>query len=91
MSRRPARRGFGQRKAKQTNERCAVGKPTDHTGKQELDRCWSGTGLESPVSDFARGRETERQRDRETERQRDRETERQSMAMFIADRPPSST
>ena len=38
---------------KQTNERCAAGKPTKHTGTQELDRCWSGTGLESPVSDFA--------------------------------------
>ena len=38
---------------KQTNERCAIGKPTDHTGKHELDRYWSGTGLESPVSDLA--------------------------------------
>ena len=38
---------------KQKNERCVLGKPTEHTGKQELDRCWSGTGLESPVSDFA--------------------------------------
>ena len=38
---------------KQTNERCAAGKPTEHTEKQELDRCWSGTGLESPFSDSA--------------------------------------
>ena len=36
------------------NEIC--GKPTHHTGKQELDRCWSGTGLESPFSDSARSR-----------------------------------
>ena len=38
---------------KQTNERCAVGKPKEQTRKQELDRCWSGTGLQSPSSDFA--------------------------------------
>ena len=37
----------------QTTEKCVAGKPTDHTGKQELDRCWSGTGLESPFSDSA--------------------------------------
>ena len=37
----------------QTDEKCAAEKPTEHTGKEELDRCWSGTGLESPVSDFA--------------------------------------
>ena len=37
----------------QTHERFAVGKPTKHTRKQELDRCWSGTGLECPLSDFS--------------------------------------
>ena len=37
----------------QINERCAAGKPTKHTGKQERDRCWSGRGLESPSSDSA--------------------------------------
>ena len=34
----------------QTTEKCVAGKPTEHSGKQELDRCWSGTGLESPFS-----------------------------------------
>ena len=37
----------------QTDEKCVAGKPTEHTGKQELDRCWSGRGLESPFSDSA--------------------------------------
>ena len=46
---------------KQTGARCAFGKPTDHTRKQELDRCWSGTSLESLVSDFALSLQRQRQ------------------------------
>ena len=37
----------------------------EHKNK-ELDRCWSGTGLESPVSDFALSQLTrDRDRDRD--------------------------
>ena len=49
---------------KQTSARCAIGKPTDHTGKQELDRCRSGTGLESPVLDFSLTTKKKKQRRR---------------------------
>ena len=72
---------------KQTNERCAAGKPMEHTGKQKLDRCWSGTMLESPFSDSAlpcqpqlteTETETEkRQRQRKRERKRERENKRE--------------
>ena len=62
---------------KRTNERCAAGKPTDRTGKQELDRCWSGTGLESPVSEERhRERHTERHRETQRDTERHRETQR---------------
>ena len=60
MVRRPAWHGLGSPAQgcrlhgsnKQAKKMCN-GKPTDHTGKQELDRCWSGTGLESPFWDAA--------------------------------------
>ena len=58
---------------KQTNERCAAGKPTEHTGKQELDRCWSGTRLESPVSDFALFLPAPADKDKDRDRDRDRD------------------
>ena len=55
--------------------RCAIGKPT--TGKGELDRCWSGTGHESPdrQTETETETETDRDRQRETERQKDRQTD----------------
>ena len=67
----------------QTTEKCVAGKPTDHTGKQELDRSWSGTGLESPFSDSAlpcqpQLTETETQRETERETERDRERQRET-------------
>ena len=49
-----------------------------HKGKQEHDHCWSGTGLESSLSDSAlpcqlQVTETETERETETDRDRDRD------------------
>ena len=43
----------------------------EHTGKQELDRCWSGTGLESPVSDFALSLPAPADKNKDRDRDRD--------------------
>ena len=55
----------------QTDEKYAIGKPTEHTGKQELDCCWSGTGFESPFSDSALPCQLQLDRDRDRDRKRD--------------------
>ena len=63
----------------QTHERFHVGKPTKHTRKQELDRCWSGTGLESSLSDFALLLPALADEDKDKDKYRDRDKDKDLM------------